>query len=49
MRDLDVSKNEYRTINDLIVEENVSNKNDDYRKKECELNPPNLSCLEYED
>ena len=48
LRDLDHSK-EYPTLNDLMVEQGVSTDLADYCNKECELNPSNLHCLEYND
>ena len=48
LRDLDHSK-EYPTLNDLMVEQGVSTDLADYCNKECELNPSNPHCLEYDD
>ena len=48
VRDLDLAQ-EYPTLKDLIKEQGVSTDLTDYRDKECELNPSNPRCLEYED
>ena len=47
-RDLDNS-DEYLTLADLMKEQGVSTDLADYRDKECELNPSNPHCLEYDD
>ena len=47
-RDLDNS-DEYLTLADLITEQGVSTDIADYWDKECELNPSNRHCLEYDD
>ena len=49
MKDFDEIKNDYPTITDLMKEQNVSNKYNDYWRMECELNPTNESFLKYED
>ena len=48
LRDLDHPK-EYPTLNDLMKEQEVSTDLSDYWDKECELNPSNSYCLEYDD
>ena len=48
LRDLDLSK-EYPTLKDLMKEQGVSTDLSDYWDKECELNPSNPHCLEYDD
>ena len=48
LRDLDHAK-EYPTLNDLMKEQGVSTDLVDYWDKECELNPSNPHCLEYDD
>ena len=47
-RDLDNS-DEYLTLADLMREQGVSNDLADYWDKECELNPSDSHCLEYDD
>ena len=47
-RDLDNS-DEYLTLADLIKEQGVSTDIADYWDKECELNPTDPHCLEYDD
>ena len=47
-RDLDNS-DEYLTLADLIKEQGVSTDLADYWDKECELNPSDPHCLEYDD
>ena len=47
-RDLDNS-DEYLTLADLMKEQGVSTDLADYWDKECELNPSNPHCLEYDD
>ena len=47
-RDLDTS-DEYLTLADLMKEQGVSTDLADYWDKECELNPSNPHCLEYDD
>ena len=47
-RDLDNS-DEYLTHADLMKEQWVSTDLADYWDKECELNPSDLHCLEYDD
>ena len=47
-RDLDNS-DEYLTLADLMTEQGVSTDLADYWDKECELNPSEPNCLEYED
>ena len=47
-RDIDLVK-EYPTLKDLMKEQGVSNDLADYWDKECELNPSNPRCLEYDD
>ena len=46
--DLDLA-NEYPTLRDLMQEQGVSTDLSDYWHKECELNPSNQGCLEYDD
>ena len=46
--DLDNS-DEYLTLADLMKEQGVSTDLADYWDKECELNPSNPHCLEYDD
>ena len=48
LRDLDLEK-EYPTLKDLMKEQGVSTDLSDYWDKECELNPSNPHCLEYDD
>ena len=48
LRDLDLAK-EYPTLKDLMKEQGVSTDLADYWDKECELNPSNPHCLEYDD
>ena len=48
LRDLDLAK-EYPTLKDLMKEQRVSTDLSDYWDKECELNPSNPHCLEYDD
>ena len=48
LRDLDLAQ-EYPTLKDLIKEQGVSTDLTDYGDKECELNPSNPRCLEYDD
>ena len=48
LRDLDLAK-EYPTLKDLMNEQGVSTDLSDYWDKECELNPSNPHCLEYDD
>ena len=43
------NSDEYFTLADLIKEQGVSNDFADYWDKECELNPSDPHCLEYED
>jgi hypothetical protein len=40
---------EYPTLKDLMKEQDVSTDLSDYWDKECELNPSNPHCLEYDD
>ena len=47
-RDLDNS-DEYLTLADLMKDQGVSNDLVDYWDKECELNPSDPHCLEYDD
>ena len=47
-RDLDNS-DEYLTLADLMTEQGVSTDLADYWDKECELNPSDPHCLEYDD
>ena len=47
-RDLDNS-DEYLTLADLMKEQAVSNDLAHYSDKECELNPSDPHCLEYDD
>ena len=47
-RDLDNS-DEYLTLADLMKEQGVSTDLADYLDKECELNPSDPHCLEYDD
>ena len=47
-RDLDNS-DEYLTLAEVIKEQGVSTDIADYWDKECELNPSNPHCLEYDD
>ena len=47
-RDLDLSK-ESPTLKDLMKEQGVSTDLSDYWDKECEFNPSNPHCLEYDD
>ena len=46
--DIDLVK-EYPTLKDLMKEQGVSKDLADYWDKECELNPSNPRCLEYDD
>ena len=46
--DLDLSK-DYPTLMDLMKEQGVSTDLADYWDKECELNPSNPHCLEYDE
>ena len=46
--DLDNS-DEYLTLADLMKEQGVSTDLADYWDKECELNPSDPHCLEYDD
>ena len=48
LRDLDLAK-EYPTLKDLMNEQGVLNDLSDYWDNECELNPSNPHCLEYDD
>ena len=48
LRDLDLAK-EYPTLKDLMIEQGISTNLADYWDKECELNPSNPRCLEYDD
>ena len=48
LKDLDLAK-EYPTLKDLMKEQGVSTDLSDYWDKECELNPSNPHCLEYDD
>ena len=48
LSDLDLAK-EYPTLKDLMKAQGVSNDLSDYWDNECELNPPNPHCLEYDD
>ena len=48
LRDLDLTK-EYPTLKDLMKEQGISTDLADYWDKECELNPSNPHCLEYDD
>ena len=43
------NSDEYLTLADLMKEQGVSNDLADYWDKECELNPSNPRCLEYDD
>ena len=47
-RDLD-NADEYLTLADLMKEQGVSTDLADYWDKECELNPSDPHCLEYDD
>ena len=47
-RDLD-NADEYLTLADLMKEQGVSTDLADYWDKECELNPSEPQCLEYDD
>ena len=47
-RDLD-NQDEYLTLADLMKEQGLSTDLADYWDKECELNPSNPHCLEYDD
>ena len=47
-RNLD-NADEYLTLADLMKEQGVSTDLADYWDKECELNPSNPHCLEYDD
>ena len=47
-RDLDNS-DEYLTLAEVIKEQGVSTDLADYWDKECELNPSDPHCLEYDD
>ena len=47
-RDLDNS-DEYLTLADLMKEQGLSTDLADYWDKECELNPSDPHCLEYDD
>ena len=46
--DFDLAK-EYPTLKDLMKEQGISNDLSDYWDNECELNPSNPHCLEYDD
>ena len=48
LRDLDNAK-DYLTLADLMKEQGVSTDLHDYWDKECELNPSDPRCLEYDD
>ena len=48
LMDLDLAK-EYPTLKDLMKEQGVSTDLADFCDKECELNPSNPHCLEYDD
>ena len=48
LRNIDHAK-EYPTINDLMKKQGVSTDLADYWDKECELNPSDSHCLEYDD
>ena len=48
LKDLDNVK-EYSTLADLMKEQGVSTDLADYWDKECELNPSDPHCLEYDD
>ena len=48
LRDLDNAK-EYLTLKDLMKEQGLSTDLADYWDNECELNPSNPRCLEYDD
>ena len=48
VRDID-NADEYLTLADLMKEQGVSTDLADYWDKECELNPSNPHCLEYDD
>ena len=48
LKDLDLAK-EYPTLKDLMIEQGISTNLADYWDKECELNPSNPHCLEYDD
>ena len=48
LRDIDFA-NKYPTLKDLMKEQGVSTDFADYCDKECELNPSNPHCLEYDD
>ena len=48
LNDLDNAK-EYSTLADLMKEQGVSTDSADYWNKECELNPSDPRCLEYDD
>ena len=43
------NQNEYPTLADLIKEQCFSTDLTDYWDKECELDPSNPHCLEYDD
>ena len=47
-RDIDNS-DKYLTLADLMKEQGISIDLADYWDKECELNPSNPHCLEYDD
>ncbi len=47
LRDIDLAK-DYPTLKDLMKEQGVSTDLSDYWDKECELNPSNPHCLEYD-
>ena len=47
-RELD-NLDEYLTLADLMKEQGVSTDLADYWDKECELNPSDPHCLEYDD
>ena len=47
-RDIDNS-DKYLTLADQMTEQGVSTDLADYWDKECELNPSNPRCLEYDD
>ena len=48
LRDLDNAK-EYLTLKDLMKEQGLSTDLADYWDNECDLNPSNPRCLEYDD
>ena len=43
------NSDEFITLADLMKEQGVSTDLSDYWDKECELNPSNPHCLEYDD